>query len=154
MAKKPALASKSTSKSLVPHSLFGLPPVLKSEDLAAYDALLAHVSKCVKPKDILEKIWIRDAVDLTWEVLRWRRLTTNLLESRSLADCIDDVERVDRLAMAAEARRNAALREIERHRSSFAQNLRRTIHDVEDAEFKLVASTNYASNNTGQKNAA
>ena len=56
MAKKPALALKSTSKSLVPHSLFGLPPVLKSEDLAAYDALLAHVSKCVKPKDILEKI--------------------------------------------------------------------------------------------------
>ena len=153
MAKKPALASKSTSKSLVAHSLFGPPPVLKSEDLAAYDGLLAHVSKCVKPKDILEKIWIRDAVDSTWEVFRWRRLITNLLESRSLADCIDHVERIERLAMAAEARRNAALREIERHRSSFAQSLRRTIDDVEDAEFKLVESTNSKSN-TSQKNAA
>ena len=80
MAKKPALASRSRSKSVVPHSLFGPPPVLRSEDLAEYDALLAHVSKCVKPKDILEKIWIRDTVDLTWEVFRWRRLMTNLLE--------------------------------------------------------------------------
>lgn len=144
MAKKPAAASKSTSKSLVPHSLFGPPPVLKFEDLAAYNALLARVSNWVKPKDILEKIWIRDTVDLTWEVFRWRRLTKNLLESNSLADCIDNVERVDRLAMAAEARRNAALREIERHRSSFAQNLRRTIHDVEDAEFKSVEPTKAA----------
>jgi hypothetical protein len=35
------------------------------------------------------------------EVFRWRGLN-------SLAACIDDVERVDQLAMAAEARRNAA----------------------------------------------
>ena len=119
-------------KALSRISIFGPPPVLKSEDLAAYGALLAHVNKCVKPKDILEKIWIRDAVDLTWEVIRWRRLMTNLLEDNLLSDCIDNVERIDRLAMAAEARRNAALREIQRHRSSFAQNLRRTIDDVED----------------------
>lgn len=150
MGKKPAPGSKSNSKSLVPHSLFGRPPVLKDEDLAAYNALLAHVSKYVKPKDILERIWIRDAVDLTWEVFRWRRLMTNLLEANSLADCIDRVERVDRLAATAEARRNAALREIERHRSSFAQNLRRTINDVEDAEFKLVESPN----NSEKMNAA
>lgn len=154
MAKKPALASKSKSKSLIPHSLFGPPPVLKSEDLAAYDALLAHVSKCVKPNDILEKIWIRDAVDLTWEVFRWRRLMTELLEFNSLANCIDRVERVDRLAMAAEARRNAALREIERHRSSFAQNLRQTIHDLEDAEFKFVEPTNSVSNSNEAKDVA
>ena len=53
--------------------------IWRAEDLAAYGALLAHVSKCVKPKYILEKLWIRDAVHLTWEVLRWRRLMTNLL---------------------------------------------------------------------------
>jgi hypothetical protein len=49
---------------------------------------------------------------------------------------------MDRLVAAAEARRNAALREIERHRAGFAAALQRAARDaeaVEDAEFEVVA---------------
>ncbi len=56
---------------------------------------------------------------------------------------IVEIERIDRLVAAAEARRNAALREIERHRAGFAAALQRAARDaeaVEDAEFEVVAS--------------
>jgi hypothetical protein len=43
------------------------------------------------------------------------------------------------MIMKAEARRNAALREIERRRSSMAEALRRASDDVVDAEFVDVA---------------
>ena len=55
---------------------------------------------------------------------------------------IAEIERIDRLGAAAEARRNAALHEIERHRADFATALRRAAQDaetVEDAEFEVVA---------------
>jgi hypothetical protein len=43
------------------------------------------------------------------------------------------------MIMNAEARRNAALREIERHRASIAEALRRVTDDIVDAEFEDVA---------------
>jgi hypothetical protein len=52
---------------------------------------------------------------------------------------IDTFERIDRMVTSAEARRNAALREIERHRTSIAQAMRRASDDVLDAEFEDVA---------------
>ena len=54
---------------------------------------------------------------------------------------ITEIERIDRLAMNAELRRNAALREIERHRASFGQALRRASNDVVDAQFEQVRRT-------------
>ena len=33
----------------------------------------------MKPSDIIEDIWVRDVVDLTWEIFRWRRLKAKLL---------------------------------------------------------------------------
>src|SRR5262249_9664763 len=54
-------------------------PLLDGEDPAAYDDLLARVSGAVKPSDILEEIWVRDIVDLSWEVSRLRRLKADLI---------------------------------------------------------------------------
>src|SRR5258707_5701903 len=51
----------------------------------------------------------------------------------------EKLERIDRMIMKAEARRNAALHAIERRRSSMAQALRRASDDVVDAEFVDVA---------------
>jgi hypothetical protein len=51
----------------------------------------------------------------------------------------EHLERVDRMTTKAEARRNAALHEIERRRSSMAQALRRASDDVVEAEFVDVA---------------
>ena len=48
---------------------------------------------------------------------------------------IAEIERLDRLIAIAEARRNAALHEIERHRAGFAAALRRAGRDIECTEF-------------------
>ena len=58
---------------------FGPAPLFDGEDSASYDELLARVSGAIKPSDIIEEIWIRDIVALTWEALRLRRARAALL---------------------------------------------------------------------------
>ena len=60
---------------------FGPAPLFEYEDSAGYDELLARVSGAIKPADIIEEIWIRDIVGLTWEALRLRRARAALLAS-------------------------------------------------------------------------
>ena len=66
-------------------------------------------------------------------------LSVEDVTARSLSVWIGDFERTERMIMTAEARRHAALRELDRHRATLARTLRRTIADVEDAEFKVIA---------------
>jgi hypothetical protein len=183
-------------------SLFGPSPLTEGEDARQYDELHTRFSETIKPKDILEEMWTRDVVDLTWEILRMRRLKAGLLtsvmsegmdkilslllgwvEARDLSNAwsardpdaiktveellaargqtmelaaargfeasIDVFERIDRMAMAAEARRNSALRELERHRASLAQALRQASDEVIEAEYQDVKQTQ-----PGRKSAA
>jgi hypothetical protein len=51
------------------------------------------------------------------EIFASTGLTMEMVKSWTLLGNIDAVERIDRMVMDAEARRSAALREIERHRS-------------------------------------
>ena len=67
-------------------------------------------------------------------VLASAGLSSEAVTAQTLALKIDIVERIDRMMATAEARRNSVLREIERHRASFARTLRRAVQDVEDAE--------------------
>src|SRR5262249_54426108 len=67
------------SKSLNRVSIFGPAPILEGENAAAYDELFAQVSSAVKSSDIIEEIWVRDVVDLTWEIFRGRRLKNCLV---------------------------------------------------------------------------
>ena len=60
-------------------NFLGPPCLLPGEDLAVYDELLARLSGSVKASDIIEEIWVRDIVDLSWEVSRLRRLKTDLI---------------------------------------------------------------------------
>jgi len=62
---------------------FGPAPLFEGEDSAGYDDLLARVSGAIKPADIIEEIWIRDIVGLTWEALRLRRARAALLAANS-----------------------------------------------------------------------
>jgi hypothetical protein len=48
------------------------------------------------------------------------------------------LERVDRMLASAEARRNDALREIDRHCSTLGVAVRRAVDEVENAEFRDV----------------
>jgi len=60
---------------------FGPPPLVGGEDAAAYEALRARVAVAVAPADVLEEMWVRDVVDLDWEVQRLRRLQAALLRA-------------------------------------------------------------------------
>ena len=241
-------------------ALFGRPLLIEGEDAAAYDQLLARICSVVKPLDIIEEIFIADLVFLEWEVLRWRRLKSILIQARGrealqrflieqfesncalhdeyvedyvaeilknklpehkahaerlatecarndprvvnklnsvldgfgldsetildearadkakelvqdyvrrepnavtlvdelltnagisidaltidgLCENFDHIERIDRLITIAESRRNASLHEIDRHRATLGGALRRSMQEVEDAEFKVIETT-------------
>jgi hypothetical protein len=65
-------------------SLFGPPLLIEGEDAATYDELLAHMLAAVKPVDVIDEMLIVDVASLEWEILRWRRLKTNLIRARGL----------------------------------------------------------------------
>jgi len=120
---------------------------------------LAAVTDEVKPADILETIWARDFVDLQWNINRFRRIKADLITHRHerarllstinsngelasiVAININVIERIDRMVMTMEARRNAAYREVERHRIGLGERVRRAVEQVEDAEFREVDET-------------
>ena len=89
----------STSEPASRMACLGPPPLLTGEDEAGYGDLLARVSAAVKPRDILEEIWLRDFLDLAWECLRYRRLKTALIDgaaAHGLAAVLDPLLRVRR----------------------------------------------------------
>jgi hypothetical protein len=157
-------------------------------------AIAGSIVGASRPKDAIEEFLIRDVIDLTWEVLRLRRVKAGILKAsmsagvqevldslahgegqrygytrelgqswaagdkgaqkevaRALKDAgltideataktleckIDVFERIDRMLASAEARRNNALREIDRHRDAAGAAVRQVIDEVEDAEFR------------------
>ena len=54
-------------------------PLITGEDPDDYDRLLARLGAAVAPEDAIEWLWLKDVVDLAWEVQRWRRLRAALL---------------------------------------------------------------------------
>lgn len=140
---------------------FGSPPLLPGEDTEAYNQLLTMVAETVRPTDVLEMIWVRDFVDLEWEIRRLRRIKANLLRIASpaasfdpmfmldatdidghlalaISEKISPLERLDRTISLMEVRRNRALAEAEHHQQ--AKKLLRQIADqnVLDADFHEV----------------
>jgi hypothetical protein len=148
----------------------------------------------VRPADIFEDIWVRDLVDVTFDVFRLRRLKANLmtanaykgltetlapllgrLQAETLAEGwaarkpdvveevkktltsaglstdsilaqtfsvkLDDIERIEHMIAHAEARRNATLREIDRHRETLGQKLRRAAPQLEEGQLRVIEST-------------
>ena len=59
----------------------------------------------------------------------------------NVGEQVNDVERIDGMLANAEARRNAVLREIDRHRSAVAERLRAAAEEIEDADFSEVSGT-------------
>jgi hypothetical protein len=66
-------------------SLIGEPLLLPGEDRAAYDQLLADLTKAVRPSDRLEELWVSEAVAKHWEVLRHRRHKRGFVAARRQA---------------------------------------------------------------------
>ena len=169
-------------------------PVLMGEDEADYAGLAARVVSVSGLRDAIEELLLRDVIDLTWEILRLRRLKAGLLrasmsagvsrvletvgypyfqserlsqdwaagaaKARKQVDAvlagaglsieeataktfeskIEVFEQIDRMQASAEARRNNALREIDRHREAAGAAARQAIDEVEDVEYREVGA--------------
>jgi hypothetical protein len=142
--------------------MWGKPPVLPNEDLEAYNDHALAIANSVKPPDFIAWLYVKDILDNTWETIRLRRYKVQLIEMKinkwfddrgmereeeeSFFDQdelttemflhgLDDYERIDSLLASAEVRRNASLREIERHSESLASRLRRASEDIIEGEF-------------------
>src|SRR6266567_1916377 len=61
-------------------ALLGEPPLLISEDPGAYEFLLATFANAVRPTDPIEWIYVKDCVDLTWEIQRIRRAKAGIID--------------------------------------------------------------------------
>ena len=70
--------------------------------------------------------------------LQKAQLTMEDVMAETLEGKIDSFERFDRLLASSEARRNNALREIERHRAAFGAAVRQAVDEIQDAEFRDV----------------
>jgi hypothetical protein len=163
---------------------------------ADYANVAVRIVGAVNPRDAIEEFLVRDVVDLTWEILRLRRVKAgslrasmgdgvrNVLDSMDYAQSrrlgakwaagdhaartkvdvilnnakltmdeamaktleykLDSFERLDRMLASAEARRNNALREIDRHRDALGGGVRRSIEEIEDTEFRDVETSEAA----------
>jgi hypothetical protein len=61
-----------------------------------------------------------------------------MVTARTFVARLDEFERNDRLMASAEARRDSALHEVERHRSFLGSLLRKATEEVIDAEFEVI----------------
>jgi hypothetical protein len=62
-------------------ALFGPPPLLAGDDPNQYTQLFRGISATVRPADIFERSSVRHMADLMWEVRRYRRIATQLVDA-------------------------------------------------------------------------
>ena len=78
------MSTESKLKAVRSHSLFGPPPVIEEEDVAAYDEFYGRVCAAIKPVDVIEEMLVADLVALEWDVLRGRHWKSSRIRERGL----------------------------------------------------------------------
>jgi hypothetical protein len=63
--------------------LLGPPPLMENDNRADYEGLKERLQGALNPSNAMENIWVRDILDLQWELLRLRRLRILFLDSAS-----------------------------------------------------------------------
>jgi hypothetical protein len=106
----------------------------------AYEGLQRILTPLLSNLDLdqiyLPQAWAkRDkaAIKRVDELLASAGLTMDAVMAQTLFIHLDEFERIERMIAAAEARRDDALHEIERHRALWGQELRRVTQEVEKA---------------------
>jgi hypothetical protein len=93
-----------------------------------------------KAKDLVQQ-YVRhepEAVKLVDGLLAQAGASMDVLLVKSLKEEFDYIERIDRLTVVAEGRRNASLREIDRRRAVLGESLRRTVQEIEEGELEVI----------------
>jgi hypothetical protein len=88
-APAPTRTSKPPLRASESAEAFGPFPLIAGEDAADYESLHARISGAVEPADFIEKMYVREMVDLTWEALRYRRLTAAFLSDHTRDALVD-----------------------------------------------------------------
>jgi hypothetical protein len=84
----------------------------------------------------LARLWrARDRRGTVEKALKDAGLSMDAAVAETFAMNLDEMERFDRMIMSAEARRDAILREITRHREALGAQLRNKTTEIRDAEF-------------------
>jgi hypothetical protein len=124
-------------------------PPMSKEDQTKLKELAANAAKKmeeVKKEAGLEQTAAQLAADFN--------LVQDTITTRAFLEKFDTVERIDRMIINAENRRNLVFREIDRHRSGLGSTWREKIRSVEDAEYKIVNPGRRRDKYNGRKNAA
>ena len=118
-----------------------LDKVLRSIGLARSTVLAT--AQAQRAKEVVQDYVRRDpdAVEMIDELLTDAGTSMDDFMVEALAEKLDYIERIDRLATLAEKRRNESLSEIERRRAVFGATLRQNVQEIEDAEFKVIGTT-------------
>ena len=115
--------------------------ILKSSAGSGVKRILGEIGYPWNQKDQLSGAFAAGDVDERKKVdaiLKKAGLSIDDVTAQTLDSKLDSFERLDRLLASAEARRNNALREIDRHRDALGGGVRRSIEEIEDAEFRDV----------------
>jgi hypothetical protein len=65
------------------------PPLLSNEDPDQYRALVHEFARAVNPNDVIEWLWLKDVADLTWDILRYRRIKAAYIDLRFERNLLD-----------------------------------------------------------------
>ena len=82
-----------------------------------------------------------DVVEEVNKTLTSAGLSTDSILAQTFSLKLNDIERIEHMTALAEARRNATLREIDRHRQTLGQKLRRAAQQLEDGQFRVIEHT-------------
>jgi hypothetical protein len=118
-----------------------LAPIVDRDRSGNADAFDLDLAFKETPAQELAAGWYRregQVVEEVEKVLREADLSMDVVTAVALRRSLDDIERIERMIVSAEARRSAVLREVARHRAAFAEDLRRSSGSVRDAEFTEV----------------
>jgi hypothetical protein len=115
--------------------------ILKSSMDQGVKRVLTGIGHPYIERDGLSESWAagddraRKKVDA---ILAKAGMTVDEVTAQTLDSKLDSFERLDRMLASVEARRNNALREIDRHRAALGGAVRQSIEEIEDAEFRDV----------------
>jgi hypothetical protein len=82
-----------------------------------------------------------EAIEYVERLLKSAELTMEDVAAQTMSVILGDIERLDGMAMRAEARRNSLSREIEHRRSTFGAALRKSVNEIHDGEFREIGTS-------------
>jgi hypothetical protein len=95
---------KSTEAQLAElRQVVGPPPVLSSESMQRYDEIMAQLMECFAPQGFMQQLLLKDLTDCTWEMARYSRHTTLLMDRRFRQRLVFQAEREEAVGRSKDA---------------------------------------------------